>query len=418
MRIPAMTPLVWVIIMKLSYHTKNILFSAGLLFLSLVVVLNVWTVEYLVQIYGAFLGERIIRVWVADGVLLIAGTAFILIRFRGNQKIRLLSDVFIGLLLTIFLLFTVEIVFYSLNRQKEAVGPTLIDENPAVALLQDEWVGYKPIPNHQMIHKVRGDDEIIISATSTIDGFGRRVTPGADLDQRKKFILFFGCSYTFGWGVNDDETLPYFVQELAPDYHAYNYGVNGYGTQQVLAKLETNTVRSEVTENKGIFIYTFIDDHVNRVAGTMRFHLNRGGVTPYYGLEDDQLVRYGNFVSGRPVTAIFYYLVGNSQVAKYFNFNYPTINTTHYVLTARIIKESCNLFAAQFGSDDCYVLLYPGNGQTIKPYLEANHIKVLDYSRLFERVEDKSALSIPHDGHPTGWAYRLLAEQLTKDLLQ
>lgn len=57
-----------------------------------------------------------------------------------------------------------------------------------------------------------------------------------DVESDRKRILFVGDSYTFGWGVNQDETLTHAVEEVLADapfnlpVDAWNLGVPGYNT--------------------------------------------------------------------------------------------------------------------------------------------------------------------------------------------
>ena len=50
-------------------------------------------------------------------------------------------------------------------------------------------------------------------------------------------ILFLGCSYTYGYGVNDHENFPAIAQARHPDWNVENKGVVGYGTTQHLIQL-------------------------------------------------------------------------------------------------------------------------------------------------------------------------------------
>src|SRR3984957_9673624 len=53
-------------------------------------------------------------------------------------------------------------------------------------------------------------------------------------------IVFFGCSFTFGEGVNDDQTLPQnFANQLDRKVRVLNLGFSGYGPQQFLREEET-----------------------------------------------------------------------------------------------------------------------------------------------------------------------------------
>lgn len=46
----------------------------------------------------------------------------------------------------------------------------------------------------------------------------------------KDEIWIFGCSFTHGWGLNDEDTYAWRLQEALPDYEVVNFGANGYGT--------------------------------------------------------------------------------------------------------------------------------------------------------------------------------------------
>jgi hypothetical protein len=53
----------------------------------------------------------------------------------------------------------------------------------------------------------------------------------------KPEIWLFGCSFTHGWSLNDEETYPWVLQERLPMYEVVNYGVGGYGTIHALLQL-------------------------------------------------------------------------------------------------------------------------------------------------------------------------------------
>jgi len=51
-------------------------------------------------------------------------------------------------------------------------------------------------------------------------------------------IVATGCSFTFGQGVNDQDTWPWLLQEQLPNYHVVNVAAMGYGTDQALLAAE------------------------------------------------------------------------------------------------------------------------------------------------------------------------------------
>lgn len=51
-------------------------------------------------------------------------------------------------------------------------------------------------------------------------------------------LIAAGCSFTFGHGLNDENTWPWRLQENLPGYHVVNAGCMGYGTDQALMAAE------------------------------------------------------------------------------------------------------------------------------------------------------------------------------------
>jgi hypothetical protein len=84
--------------------------------------------------------------------------------------------------------------------------------------------------------------ELIYEVTYSVGPEGFRVTPGAPADASLE-VNFFGCSFTLGEGVEDDQTFPAYVQSALPGSSARNFGFHGYGVHQSLAILtsERNT---------------------------------------------------------------------------------------------------------------------------------------------------------------------------------
>jgi hypothetical protein len=81
-----------------------------------------------------------------------------------------------------------------------------------------------------------------------INGLVHRVTHGADSlritsfshgrDSSGSAIYIYGCSYTYGQGVNDEETYPFLLQQKLPEYDVFNYSIPGHGTVQAYLRLK------------------------------------------------------------------------------------------------------------------------------------------------------------------------------------
>jgi lysophospholipase L1-like esterase len=143
------------------------------------------------------------------------------------------------LLLTVTMLSCAAAVFVAAEWSARAahavriVSRLMIREHEPVATARtDERYGWVLKPNSRDRHRDRDYD-----VTYTIDADGRRVTPSPPHPRAR--IVFVGDSFTFGHGVEDDETFPARLGAAWPDVKVVNAGVNGWGlTQAYLAILD------------------------------------------------------------------------------------------------------------------------------------------------------------------------------------
>jgi hypothetical protein len=290
-------------------------------------------------------------------------------------------------------------------------------------------MGFRPAPAQVagLIEKV--DEKTVASAVYSIDRFGRRITPGQGAGRRDRPLLFFGCSFAFGFGVNDDQTLPYYVAQALPGYRVYNYGFTGYGPQNMLARLSETDIRSEIAEKgKPAAVYVFIDDQVRRAIGSMSWVGAWGEAShedlPYYaaGGPSGTLTRHGSFKTGRPFVTRLYQLAAKSAVLRRFAVDFPpSVTDAHLELVARMIEESRDAFRTKFGSDEFFVLFFPGlpgspgYDSRLIPMLRAMGIRSLDYdARNFYREVGPGAYLA--NWHPSPSTYKALAVKISGDL--
>ena len=106
------------------------------------------------------------------------------------------------------------------------------------------------------------------SFTATLDAEGHRVTSAdapPDGDARP-VLAVFGCSYSWGWGVDDRDSFPWLVQREFPAYQVVNFSQPGYGSVHSLVQL-AGLVRQARTIEYAVFTYN-------------PFHLERNAAAP------------------------------------------------------------------------------------------------------------------------------------------
>lgn len=80
-----------------------------------------------------------------------------------------------------------------------------------------------------------------LTFTVTHDLHSRRITSplsAANDPLQRPEIWIFGCSFTHGWGVNDEQSWPWKLQKALPAYRIVNFAVSGYGTLHSRMQLE------------------------------------------------------------------------------------------------------------------------------------------------------------------------------------
>lgn len=95
------------------------------------------------------------------------------------------------------------------------------------------------------------------------DNYAEEFRPPSIKNSTKGSVILFGCSYTYGDGLSDEES---FSAQLS-DYtnrSVYNRGYGGSGPQLMLFQLSSGNLSKEIPSADYI-IYTIIDDHLNRI---------------------------------------------------------------------------------------------------------------------------------------------------------
>ena len=296
-----------------------------------------------------------------------------------------------------------------------------IYEDPRVTQLSqfDLSSGYSMRPNSEAraVRKIVGERKLY-DVRYTTDSFGRRRTPG-QRGPRNRYLAFWGCSFIFGEGLEDNETLPYYVSRLNPKHRAYNYGVTAYGTNMILAQVQARNLRLEIPEKEGTVVYVFTDQQVPCALAT-RLYVKSILDLPYF-FEDSrgQLRRGGTFRTGRSWISGLYLLSLRSHILDFLNIDFPLrLGERHFRLVAKMIAETQAEFRRKKSGSPFFVVFAPRSSfaKQLIPYFEEYGIHYLDYSEMDLDRYLKEPPIIEYDGHPSAAANRFLARLITRDL--
>lgn len=284
-------------------------------------------------------------------------------------------------------------------------------------------LGYRPADSGVFTSRKYSSGGVLIYDVSYTLKNGIRFTPNSN-ENSQEAAVFFGCSVTFGEGVNDTATLPFYFNEAAGHYYKIlNYGFHGYGPHHMLAiaegRLHDDLVNANVT--KAIAFYSFIPDHIRRCAGYSKWDSNG----PRYEIKDGILTRQGNFIKNRNLILNSEYLTKTWESSYTFkdNFSVESKKATHddVVRTLEIIRKT-NMILQNEGirfniivwnhrkeiervdKEELNYLYYSMKQLNIPVYFVSDTVDP-------DRYESKKELySIKNDGHPSPFFHKTVAD--------
>jgi hypothetical protein len=260
--------------------------------------------------------------------------------------------------------------------------------------------------------QVRGlaDETLLYEVTYDTDEHGLRIGPAEPLPLSEECILFFGDSFTFGEGVENDEAMPYRVAVSTEGrYRVRNFGVVGYGPHHMLAQIESGFVDEAARCRPRFAIYQSIPHHAARAAGKWDWD----STGPAYELRENGMVeRIGRF-SDRPEQ-------GSGTASANWSFGARMVTMEDVLLVHGIVKRSRELLAVRFPGIEFHVLDWDieppplfSEGWQDEDIIVHRLSKVLD----FDDGNQGDSLLIPYDGHPTAATHRKIAEYVTQAIL-
>ena len=306
----------------------------------------------------------------------------------------------------LFSMAVVETCIYYANRSQIIITRTI----PIEWRENETDVGSLPGPNTTTAFEEFLGGRRIAHATYRFDANGLREIPAA-VQGRPYKVVFFGCSFMFGHGVEDDQTLPYyFVREAKGTFEGFNFAGDGWGPHQMLREIETGFVR-RVSGAPDLAIYEAIPDHLRRVAGRApwedgpKYDLCRGNEAcysgPFHGV-DYQTYRQW---------------LGRSWTVKFFETHFAELSRPSDIpLFVAVLKRTRTLLESN--GTRFVIVLWDQNelAKTMMKTLRANQFDVIALSSVFPESDLKNGLLTQSDRHPSPATDKAIATYLWEQI--
>ena len=356
-------------------------------------------------IYGV---EKYAYIYASAFYLLYCAVAFFL---NKNEKFKLFH-VYLG---SLTLAFMVAEIRY--NRQIPFYHDYELTYGNGVSGF-DDTLGVVAVRNSQRVSQVRFGDSTLYKVTQTIDEYGRRLLPKSS-PATKKAVMFFGCSFTFGDGVEDHEVMPYKFQEAMMDrYKVVNYAYSGYGAHQMLGILDNEMEKEGLHDYLPKYaIYQGITDHVFR--GTFSTNERMG---PTYRLDENGALRSEGVVSQNQGRLTRY--LGKSKLFARIFYQRQESTQEDLDLFVAMVKKSADIIASRYQAK-FFCLLWEehsaeeGLYDKILSGLKENDIAVIEVKNIlpdYEQRKDDYLLYL--DRHPNALAHQFISDYLLQFISQ
>lgn len=310
--------------------------------------------------------------------------------------------------------------FQQTQNEENTISSPLMIPKPS------KYLGYTPVPDSTYHVKAVIKKRVIFDNIKyTIDKNGLRYTPSSN-EGSNQCLLFLGCSYTFGNGLNDNETLPYFVGEKTHHkYKIYNFAYPGYGPQQMLSAIENGIVDQKIKNCKStIAIYSGMPDHVRRIAGKKPWEK----YDPKYSLVNNEAVYQGSFQENKLNNFDFInsnfikvqtYVFVHNKIIEQKTVIKKSEEAQYEKLYIAILKKTKELVKQKYNAD-FIILFWDFNGKEDFPdydFKKAFRENSLNYYPISSALPNFGSEYIRQgDWHPKKNANEMIADFLAKKL--
>ncbi|MCU0612961.1 MAG: hypothetical protein MUE60_14390 [Candidatus Eisenbacteria bacterium] len=256
-----------------------ILLTLGIGLVAAAILLNQWSLGKLLSPDGS-IGSKSLRaaIWIAELALLLLGLTAIRCRHRRRVPVPSLANGTFLLLSTCAALIGAEFALRAMGYRAWRPGTVAQECLPVQAhtpySVAHPTLGHTIQPGRIRIVLPGGRSftathlEDCTRATRSLDARMGTVPQGE--------IWVFGCSFTYGWAVDDHETFPWRLQELLPGFDIVNLGISGYGTLQAFTRFE-EALAQRTAPKIAILAYASIQEERNVLARSWKKNLAQLG---------------------------------------------------------------------------------------------------------------------------------------------
>lgn len=232
-------------------------------------------------------------------------------------------------------------------------------------------------------------------------------------DSPKGSILIFGCSFAYGTGIEETETLSYKLGKLT-GRPVYNRAYSGFGVQHMLYQLQNDKFYEKVPKPEYI-IYVYFDGHPQRMTTPVTLSFPAAYTVFYKRHNDKFILKKRTFFSDKFIVPHY--------LSNWFGWNilnrFSSFNRSREKLIIEYLKESKKESEKHWKNNDIkyFVLFY--NSPFFYETLDELHKLGFETLTDEEIQIDVQALEYKiseTDDHPSGFAWDVIVPHIIEKL--
>ncbi len=263
------------------------------------------------------------------------------------------------------------------------------------------------------IYEVIIRDSIHFTATHSSDS--TRITANKPNDAEGELHIY-GCSFAYGYGVEDTATFAWQLQQRLPHYNVVNYGVSGYGLTQMYLRLKTNIAQGRIPKVAVIAYASFQDERTTMmrnwrksIAASVRQEGYENVLFPYTLEEEGTINVQFMLPTYEPCWGAKFSVLMHA-IEQAYNYYEDYFTNSHDIAknTMRNINALCqqhNIRLLVAGVDDDYYT---------ESMLKSCYVADIEFCRISADFTQSGNTIAPDDHHPNEAIHTLYAKRLQR----
>ena len=229
-------------------------------------------------------------------------------------------------------------------------------------------------------------------------------------NSKEKSIVFTGCSFAYGQGLKETETLPYLISKMT-SHPVYNLGIVSAAINHTISMLKLGIFEEKVKQEPAVVIYIYSDFHIYRlVMPNIIFEPNEY----LYKIKKDELVKK------RPPFIVSRFII-LSLIREHLIYFLSKYNLKYNVYLKKLLKihilSMNKILLDKYPNTKFIIIVYNNspNFETIEQELEKQGIIIIRVNQDFgiDTFDNKYVLD---DGHPNAEVWQIIAPKLYKKI--